>query len=188
MESTKTSKSILWPCGSLQSAAITASVAEMVAIVLVTFSYLEKTLSAHPFTIDLVAITLVSFFLMSSNLLMLYGSVKKMTLCLWPWMVLHLAAVVGALVFCSIKFHSLVGYRSLLILGILFQVYFFALVFLYYQELKVLSEGKAQDDLNMATTEAEGKAPNECLIDLELEEKADETFSQLALRNQDTTG
>ena len=82
MESTKTSKSILWPCGSLQSAAITASVAEMVAIVLVTFSYLEKTLSAHPFTIDLVAITLVSFFLMSSNLLMLYGSVKKMTLCL----------------------------------------------------------------------------------------------------------
>ena len=32
MKSIKTSKSILWPCGSLQSAAITASVAEMVAI------------------------------------------------------------------------------------------------------------------------------------------------------------
>ena len=188
MKSTKTSKSNLWPCGSLQTAAITASVAEMVAIILVTVSYLEKTLSSQMFSIPLVALSLVSFFLIFSNLLMLYGSVKQMHGLLLPWMILHVAAILGTLVFCSVKFHSLslVGYRSLLILGILIQVYFFALVFLYYQELKVSTDIRAaQDDLNV-DTEAEGKTPNECLIDLELEEKADETFSQLALRNQES--
>ena len=186
MESTKTSKSHLWPCGSLQTAAITASVAEMVAIILVTVHYLETTLSSQLFSIHLVALSLVSFFLIFSNILMLYGSVKQMHGLLVPWMILHVAAILGTLVFCSMKFHSLVGYRSLLILGILIQAYFFALVFLYYQELKVSTNTRAaQDDLNVAT-EAEGKTPNECLIDLELEEKADETFSQLALRNQVT--
>eukprot|EP00093_Oithona_nana_P011143 11143.XXX_776316_777195_1 [CDS] Oithona nana genome sequencing. len=142
------------------------------------------------FSIPLVALSLVSFFLIFSNLLMLYGSVKQMHGLLLPWMILHVAAILGTLVFCSVKFHSLslVGYRSLLILGILIQVYFFALVFLYYQELKVSTDIRAaQDDLNV-DTEAEGKTPNECLIDLELEEKADETFSQLALRNQESDG
>ena len=171
----------LWPCGNLQTAAITASVAEVVAIVLVTANYLEETLSTELFNIHLVALSLVSFFLLFSNLLMLYGTVKQMNSLLLPWLVLHLAAILGTLIFCSIKFKTLVGYRTLLIIGILIQAYFFALVFLYYQELKAANGIATSQDLT--TPPCEGKKPNECLIDLELEEKADETFSQLALRN-----
>ena len=188
MKSSGTKTSIshgLWPCGNLQTASITASVAEVVAIVLVTANYLEATLTNELFNIHIVALSLVSFFLLFSNLLMLYGAVKQMNSLLLPWLVLHLAAILGSLIFCSIKFKTLVGYRTLLIIGILIQAYFFALVFLYYQELKAACATTTSQDLS--TPPCEGKKPNECLIDLELEEKADETFSQLAMRNHHTS-
>ena len=101
--------------------------------------------------IKIVAISLIALFLLASSGLMLYGVVQKMSWLLLPWMVLHLAAVIGSIIFCSIKFHDLRGQRAIPILGTAIQAYFFLLVFGHYVELRKINLQQPREDQEAAT-------------------------------------
>merc|ERR1712223_1841355 len=131
---------------------------------------------------------------------MLHGVLKKQRLLLLPWMVLHLGATVGALIYCGIEFGNMKSLRALLILGATVQIYFFLVVLRHYVELGTLNDWPAVRE------QPEGEdlpdlgeyRKNNCLIDLELEEKhdssrssnqdlsfaKDDTFTQLAATRQ----
>jgi len=192
---------LLWCCGSLQSGAVTVGVADLIIIFLLLGQYLES-IWTQPFGLELVAFVLVMLFLFASSCLMLHGVLKKQRLLLLPWMVLHLGATVGALIYCGVEFDKMKGQRALFIVGSAVQVYFFIIVILHYVELGKLTEWSAvkreqpegQDlpDLGLENRK------NNCLIDLELEEKhdssrssnqdlsfaKDDTFTQLATTRQ----
>ena len=48
---------------------------------------------------------------------MLHGVLKKQRLLLLPWMVLHLGATVGALIYCGVEYDKIEGQRALFIIG-----------------------------------------------------------------------
>lgn len=190
---------MLWCCGNLQTGAITVGVADLVFIILLLGHYLEMTWE-EPFGLGLVAYCLVILFLFASSCLMLHGVLKKQRLLLLPWMVLHLGATVGALIYCGIEFGNMKSLRALLILGATVQIYFFLVVLRHYVELGTLNDWPAVRE------QPEGEdlpdlgeyRKNNCLIDLELEEKPDssrssnhdlsfakdDTFTQLAATRQ----
>merc|ERR1719273_1272144 len=190
---------LLWCCGSLQTGAIAVGVADLVFIILLLGHYLEMTWE-EPFGLGLVAYCLVILFLFASSCLMLHGVLKKQRLLLLPWMVLHLGATVGALIYCGIEFGNMKSLRALLILGATVQIYFFLVVLRHYVELGTLNDWPAVRE------QPEGEdlpdlgeyRKNNCLIDLELEEKPDssrssnhdlsfakdDTFTQLAATRQ----
>jgi len=115
-------------------------------------------------------------------------------------MVLHLAAVIGSIIFCSIRFEHLQS-RAIPILGTAIQSYFFLLVFGHYVELRKIN---LNQDVPLADLQAAGgglndQAKNRCLIDLEVIEekhdppdssfeKNDDTFTDLAFRGSTNRG
>ena len=105
-----------WCCGNLQSGAITVGVADLIIIILLLGHYLESIWS-QPFGLELVAFGLVMLFLFASSCLMLHGVLKKQRLLLLPWMVLHLGATVGALIFCGVQFGQMQSQRALFMIG-----------------------------------------------------------------------
>lgn len=152
--------------------------------------------------LGLVAFCLVMLFLFASSCLMLHGVLKKQRLLLLPWMVMHLGAIVGAIIFCSIQFDKLQGQRAMLIIGAAIQTYFFIVVFLHYIELGSLTEWPAvrEQPEGQDLPDLGEYRKNNCLIDLEtFEEKPDtssrssnhdlsfakdDTFTQLATSRQ----
>ena len=107
---------LLWCCGNLQSGAVTVGVADLIIIFLLLGQYLES-IWTQPFGLELVAFVLVMLFLFASSCLMLHGVLKKQRLLLLPWMVLHLGATVGALIYCGVEFDNLQNKRALFIVG-----------------------------------------------------------------------
>lgn len=185
----------LWCCGSLHTASISVGTADFVTILLVTAHYIESTLFVAPFSIEMVAIVLVAVFLFFSSILMVYGVVKKFSWLLLPWMILRLAAIVGSIIFCSIKFQDIGGQRTIPILGTAIQVYFFMLIFAAYVDLRKLNQMQSGAATSEEAGLQEDQHKNKCLIDLELMEEKhdpdvsgniDDTFTQLAFR--DTAG
>ena len=195
MTSTSWGKRI-WCCGTLQAGAQTAGVTDALLVIMATGHYIEKTW-ANPFGLHLVAIGLSVLFLLASNLCLLYGIVKKQCWLLLPWMVLHLGAILGVIIWCSIQFDQMESQRFILIFIALAQIYFLFIVFLHYLELRSIpsawAEARGQPEGQQDLPDAGDRRPNNCLIDLELEEKPDsrgsdpdfsltkdDTFTQLA--------
>ena len=183
----------LWCCGDLKTASISVGVANLITVIMVTAQYIEHELYTKKFNIEIVAIFLIAMFLLFSSALLLYGTMKKMSWLLLPWMILHLAAVIGSVIFCSIKFHDLGGQRAIPIIGTAIQAYFFILVFGHYVELRKLNLLKHTSAEDQEAKMSE-QAKNRCLIDLEvIEEKHDppndssfdknDTFTDLAFRD-----
>ena len=89
----------LWCCGDLKTASISVGVANLITVIMVTAQYIENELYTKKFNIEIVAIFLIALFLLFSSALLLYGTMKKMSWLLLPWMILHLAAVIGSVIF-----------------------------------------------------------------------------------------
>lgn len=191
---------LLWCCGSLQSGATTVGVADLILILLSVVHYVES-IWTKPFSLGLVAFCLVMLFLFASSCLMLHGVLKKQRLLLLPWMILHLGATVGALIFVAVEFDRMQGNRALLIIGAGIQAYFFLIVFLHFIELGSLTQWPAvrEQPEGQDLPDLGEYRKNNCLIDLELEEKPDDssrssnhdfsfakddTFTQLASTRQ----
>ena len=191
---------LLWCCGSLQSGATTVGVADLILILLSVVHYVESIWN-EPFSLGLVAFCLVMLFLFASSCLMLHGVLKKQRLLLLPWMVLHLGATVGALIFVAVDFDRMQGHRALLIIGAGIQAYFFLIVLLHFIELGSLTQWPAvrEQPEGQDLPDLGEYRKNNCLIDLELEEKPDDssrssnhdlsfakddTFTQLASARQ----
>jgi len=191
---------LLWCCGSLQSGATTVGVADLILILLSVVHYVES-IWTKPFGLGLVAFCLVMLFLFASSCLMLHGVIKKQRLLLLPWMVLHLGATVGALIFVAVEFDRMQGHRALLIIGAGIQAYFFLIVLLHFIELGSLTQWPAvrEQPEGQDLPDLGESRKNNCLIDLELEEKPDnssrssnhdlsfakdDTFTQLASTRQ----
>ena len=191
---------LLWCCGSLQSGATTVGVADLILILLSVVHYVES-IWTKPFSLGLVAFCLVMLFLFASSCLMLDGVLKKQRLLLLPWMILHLGATVGALIFVAVEFDRMQGNRALLIIGAGIQAYFFLIVFLHFIELGSLTQWPAvrEQPEGQDLPDLGEYRKNNCLIDLELEEKPDDssrssnhdlsfakddTFTQLASTRQ----
>ena len=115
--------------------------------------------------------------------------------------VLHLAAVIGSIIFCSIRFEHLQS-RAIPILGTAIQSYFFLLVFGHYVELRKINLNQDVPTADQEAAAAGGlndQAKNRCLIDLEVIEekhdppdssfeKNDDTFTDLAFRGSSSRG
>lgn len=180
---------LLWCCGNLQTAAITVGVSDIIFLLLATGHFIELNWN-QPFGLHLVAFCLVVLFLLASSGLLLHGIVKKHCWLLLPWMVLHLGAILGSVILCSIQFQAMNQWRALLLIGAAIQIYYFLLVFLHYMELREQprpwDSGRPQPEGQDLTDLPSEQPKNDCLIDLELEEKADhddskdDTFTQLA--------
>ena len=191
---------LLWCCGSLQSGATTVGVADLILILLSVVHYVES-IWTKSFGLGLVALCLVMLFLFASSCLMLHGVLKKQRLFMLPWMVLHLGATVGALIFVAVEFDRMQGHRALLIIGAGIQAYFFLVVLLHFIELGSLTQWPAvrEQPEGQDLPDLGENRKNNCLIDLELEEKPDDssrssnhdlsfakddTFTQLASTRQ----
>ncbi len=157
----------LWCCGNLNSAAITVGVSDIVVLLLVTGHFIESELT-RDFGLHVVAFCLVVLFLFASTLLLLHGIVKKHNWLLLPWMILHLAAILGTIIFSCVQYGQLQNHRAILFLGSGIQIYFLILVFLHYLEMRASPKADAQD-----TPDLGEQRKNDCLIDLEMEEKPD---------------
>ena len=179
----------LWCCGNLQTGATTAGVADIILLVTAIGHYLE-TIWGQPFALHLVALALVVLFLILSNISLLHGIVKKQSWFFLPWIVLHLAAIVGSVIWCAVKFSEMQNQRAILLIIATLQFYFFIIVLLHYQELRsFMHDAKPSEGQDL--TDLGENRKNNCLIDLELEEKhdscsehsmsmKDDTFTQLA--------
>lgn len=188
----------LWCCGNLQTAAVTVGVSDIIFLILASGHFVEINWN-EPFGLHLVAFALVVLFLLASSGLLLHGIIKKHCWLLLPWMVLHLGAILGSIILCSIQFQAMNQWRALLLLGAAIQIYYFLLVFLHYLELREQPRpwagsgeaGRPPPEGQDLTDLASERPKNDCLIDLELEEKADhddsfakdDTFTQLASRS-----
>jgi hypothetical protein len=177
-------ESCLWCCGSLHTASVAVGVANLVTVIILIGHYVESTMVNGSFSLEVVALLLVALFLAAASMLMIYGSVKKYSWLLLPWLILHFAAVVGSVVFWSIKFHDLRGDRAVPVLGTAIQSYFLLLIFAQYQLLRKLNIEQARDQESGLE---DGAKKNKCLIDLEvMEEKPDDRRSAMMFSNDDT--
>ena len=171
--------SLLWCCGGLHSASISVAVFNLIAVILFTAFYLES----EVFSLEFVAVGLVALFLLSANILLLHGVVQKLCWLLLPWLVLHFGALLGALLLCFLKYrHHLMdnGLCALAVLSFSVEVYFFVLILLHFLELRQSLETSAPQHVQENMFERQSQK-NDCLIDLELEEKPDNTGSDLDL-------
>lgn len=93
----------LWCCGNLQTAAISVGVSDILFLILSAGHFLEIELQQE-FGLHIIAFVLVFLFLAFSSILMLHGVVKKQFWLLLPWLILHFAAIFGAILLVILRF------------------------------------------------------------------------------------
>ena len=169
---------LLWCCGSLQSGATAAGVADLIAILLsvVHYVYVES-IWTKPFGLGQGVFSIVMLFLFASSCLMLHGVVKKQRLLLLPWMILHQGATIAALIFVAVEFDRIQGPWALLIIGAGIKAYFFLIVLLHFIELGLLTQSPAlrEQPEGQDLPDLGEYRKNNCFIDLELGEKPDDS-------------
>ena len=187
----------LWCCGSLQTATISVGVSNLIMLFVVAAHYIESQLTTIGFNFELVAIVLIFVFLLFVNILLLYGTYKKYNWLLLPWLILHLAAIIGGVIYISIKFHELYGQRAIPLVSTVVLAYFYSIVFSHYMELRKHNSNQIKEAEELANANAKHK---ECLIDLGVLDESqqqetatnqssslfgnDDTFTQIAKRGR----
>jgi len=151
----------------------------LVSTSLLTLYFVEDYLSNWGFSLTVVAVCVVSFFLILTDIALLFGVVNGISQCLVPWMALHLAFQVFLFLYFCVKLSALGGYRAVILASFGVLAYFVLVVFLHNKQLTAaaLEENQAKKAIDL-----EGRiVPNGITS-----AGGDDTFTAIASR--DVTG
>lgn len=168
---------VVWCCGDLRTGAISIGVTCIVSSILLSLYFIESELQDR-FSMNIIVVCLLTLFLIVSDVGLVYGATKHYKWLTMPWMGLHLALVIFLVFYMAINYQSMDGtsgaapIKSVIIASILTLMYFYAVVVLYYRELKEKEEQeKINNKDNLAKVlkhnETDVKHEQQCLINLE---------------------
>jgi len=163
----------MWWFGSLANGSIAVGFANCVGISLALLLYFS---SLSKFSLNLIIVVFCSVMLLLTNLMLLYGSHRRKSNLLLPWMVTNSLATIALISFTAIKWSGLKEYKAVIVGTIIYSVYFSAVVTSYYHEL-ILSKKLTENEKNIGeegvgTPRADGLLNKEetVLVALEQEE------------------
>ena len=136
---------VVWCCGDLRTGAISIGVTCIVSSILLSLYFIESELQDR-FSMNIIVVCLLTLFLIVSDVGLVYGATKHYKWLTIPWMGLHLALVIFLVFYMAINYQSMDGtsgaapIKSVIIASILTLMYFYAVVVLYYRELKEKEE------------------------------------------------
>ena len=136
---------VVWCCGDLRTGAISIGVTCIVSSILLSLYFIESELQDR-FSMNIIVVCLLTLFLIVSDVGLVYGATKHYKWLTMPWMGLHLALVIFLVFYMAINYQSMDGtsgaapIKSVIIASILTLMYFYAVVVLYYRELKEKEE------------------------------------------------